>query len=433
MQPILWDKHDKRFGSLATGITHAKVPLPVTSASSIASLTVKQPLNVAWISEYPLEWMSDLPTAFRGLPRQHPASWMPVLLDEFRKVPQLKLHVCVLRKNVRQSQVFEQNGVSFHVLKVPPLLRAPSFFLVDTVVLKQELKRIQPDLVHAWGTERGAALVASRLGYPYLVTIQGLLTWYRELIPFSTHDRFATLLEKVGLRRARFVTTESTFTTGYLRQSFPHLTVIQAEHAPNPIFFQVQRRPQSAPVRFIAIGTLDFRKGSDLLMRGLNELTPDFPFELLVIGGSQGSIIDSLRPQLSAEFWRRVNFKVNLSPAEVAAELSTATIKVLPTRADTSPNAVKESVVAGVPAVASRIGGIPDYVFSGRNGILFPSGNLPALVDSLRNAVNHPLLGKGQVDASCLSETREYLSPVRMKQRFLEAYHRVLQRTPDTL
>jgi glycosyltransferase involved in cell wall biosynthesis len=391
-----------------------------------------QPLTIAWISEYPIEWMADLPEALRGLPKQHPATWMPVLLDEFRRVPELKLHVLALRNNVRQNHVFERGGVSFHVLKVPPMVRAPSFFFVDTIVLKRELQRIQPDLVHAWGTERGAALVASRLGYPYLVTIQGLLTWYRELIPFNTYDRFATLLEQVGLRRARFATTESTFAASYLRQRYPQLAVIQAEHAPNPLFFQVRRRPQTAPVRFIAVGTLDYRKGSDLVMRSLNALTPEFSFELLVIGGSGGAIINSLRPELSAEFWRRVTFKVNLSPGEVAEELSTATVKVMPTRADTSPNAVKESVVAGVPVVASRIGGIQDYVFPGRNGILFPSGNLSELVDSLRSAVNHPLFGRGQVDASCLSETREYLSPVKMKQRFLEAYHAVLLRQRGT-
>ena len=389
---------------------------------------VPQALKVAWISDYPIEWMADLPEPLRALPKQHAATWMPVLLDEFRRVPMLKIHVLVLRNNVRQNHVFERDGVTFHVLKVPRRLRAPSIFFVDTVLLKRELRRIQPDLVHAWGTERGAALVASRLGYPYLVTIQGLLTWYRELIPFGVYDRFATLLEQVGLRRARFVTTESTFAAGYLRQKYPRLAVMQAEHAPNPLFFQVCRRPQTAPVRFIAVGTLDYRKGSDLLMRGLNALTPEFSFELLVIGGSGGTIINSLRPELSAEFWRRITFKVNLSPGQVAEEMSMATIKVLPTRADTSPNAVKESVVAGVPVVASGIGGILDYVVPGKNGILFPSGNLPELVDSLRNAVNHPLFGRGEVDASCLSETREYLSPVRMKQRFLEAYHTALSR-----
>jgi len=383
-------------------------------------------LRVAWISEYPVEWMDDAPPELKQLPKQHPATWMPVLAGELRQVPEVELHVIALRNNIGEDICFERGGVKFHVLKVPRRLRAPSFFWVDTLCLRRGLKRIEPDLVHAWGTERGAALVASRLGYPYLVTIQGLLTWYRELIPLGAYDRFAMALEGAGLKRAQFVTTEASFSTDYLRRKHPHLTVMQAEHAPRRLFHSIQRRPQTNPPRFISIGTLDYRKGSDLLLRALSRLAPERPFEVTIIGGSSSPLVDSLRPQFSPDFWRRVQFKANLKPEEVAGELATATIKVLPTRADTSPNAVKEAVVAGVPVVASNIGGIPDYVHPGQNGLLFQSENLDGLVESLRTALGHPLFSQGQVDLSCLSKTREYLSPERMKERFMAAYRTVL-------
>jgi glycosyltransferase involved in cell wall biosynthesis len=97
----------------------------------------------------------------------------------------------------------------------------------------------------------------------------------------------------------------------------------------------------------------------------------------------------------------------------------------MPTRADTSPNAVKEAVVAGVPVVASTIGGIPDYVVPERNGLLFPPGDLEALVGQIRAASRHPLFGEGKVDAACLREQREYLSPARMAAGFLEAYRAI--------
>src|SRR5439155_24466784 len=64
----------------------------------------------------------------------------------------------------------------------------------------------------------------------------------------------------------------------------------------------------------------------------------------------------SFQRRLSPELWRRIEFKTNLSPAQVAAEMSLATILVLPTRADTSPNAVKEAVVAGLTALGLEIG-----------------------------------------------------------------------------
>ena len=95
---------------------------------------------------------------------------------------------------------------------------------------------------------------------------------------------------------------------------------------------------------------------------------------------------------------------------------------LLPTRADTSPNAVKEAVVAGVPVVASNVGGIPDYVTHGENGFLFESGDLAEFVAMIKAAAAHPLFSRGEVSPSSLALNRDYLSPTRMAQRFLDAY-----------
>jgi len=72
--------------------------------------------------------------------------------------------------------------------------------------------------------------------------------------------------------------------------------------------------------------------------------------------------------------------------AEVAEEMAQATMLLFPTRVDNSPNAVKEAVVRGLPVVASAVGGIPDYVSPGQNGLLFPAGNLGEFTQSIRAA-----------------------------------------------
>src|SRR5262249_44625771 len=153
----------------------------------------------------------------------------------------------------------------------------------------------------------------------------------------------------------------------------------------------VKRTPQTKPVRFISVGTFCHRKGSDLLLRALGILCADLPFEMLFVGEPDAQLIEGLKTSLPQSLWARVQFRGGLSPNEVAQELARATIAVLPTRADTSPNAVKEAVVAGVPVVATRIGGIPDYVFEGENGFLCPSEDVPALAQALRQAATHPL------------------------------------------
>jgi len=383
---------------------------------------VKNPLTVAWISDFPVEWLPDLPEPLRSLPRQHPATWQMVLLSEFEKNPAVRVHVVLMRRRIARSFSFERNGTTFHVLKAPASLRLISLFWLDKFLIQRVCQKINPDLVHAWGSERGAVLVAHRLGYPYVATVQGLLSWYREIGPLHPYERFAELLERRSFPRAPVITTESSFAVDYLKQRYRCRQVCQAEHAPNRAFHQVQRRPVAGPGQFISVGTLGHRKGTDLLFQALDRLRPEMPFKLTVICSPNPDYLNSLRPTVSGELWQRVEFKHHLLPAEIAGELATPTLLLMPTRADVSPNAVKEALVAGMPVVASRVGGIPDYVVHGKNGFMFPAGDLDGFVRAVKDACAHPLFGKGLVEPETLAQTRAYLSPERMARNFLNAY-----------
>src|SRR5262249_22018589 len=99
----------------------------------------------------------------------------------------------------------------------------------------------------------------------------------------------------------------------------------------------------------------------------------------------------------------------------------------LPTRADTSPNAVKEAAVAGVPVVATNVGGIPDYITPGENGLLCPPNVLAEFARNIHSACAHPLFSRGAVAPEALAKTRAYLSPERMAQNFLKAYQIALE------
>lgn len=388
-------------------------------------------MKVAWISDYPVEWMADLPEPLRAMPRRHPATWMPVLLEEFQKRRDLELHILVLRWEAPHDVTFQQGGTTFHVLKTRRGWRAPTLFWTDTRLIARRLREVRPDLVHAWGTERGGALVASRLDYPFVVTMQGLMEWYQKIVPVNAHDRFAAFLERLSLRRAQVVTTESNFAVNFLRERYPRLRVMQAEHAPNRLFHEIDRKPVRQPLRLITVGTFGFRKGGDVLLRALGRLTEDLSFELRVVGHVDATLMEALKPELPPGLWERVRFIPSLRPPEVAAELADATMAVLPTRADTSPNAVKEAAVAGVPVVSTRVGGVPDYIIHGENGLLCAPGDVEGLAATLKEGAKHPLFSHGRVSDAAFERARAYLSPETMARNFFEAYEAARGRTPE--
>ncbi len=387
----------------------------------------ERPLTVAWFSFFPVEWLSGMPEPVKRVPRQHPASWQRVLLTELEKRSDLRLHILVLRKHFERDLTLERNGVTFHLIKTPGGMRAPSLFWVDTFLIRRVLRTVQPDVVHAWGMEQGAALVANRLGYPHVATVQGLLSWYIQSTMKDWHTRLASRLEDYTLssRHTSLVTTEARFSVRYLRDRFPRLQVEQVEHAPDPAFHQVVRKPQISPVRFIFVGAFDYRKGGDLLVRALDTLRNEINFELIAVGKPKPDYLQTLQAATSPELWQRITFKDQLTHLDVAQELSAATLMICPTRADVSPNAVKEAVVAGVPVVGTEVGGIPDYVFSGRNGVLCVPDSLAGLVEAIRGACRHPQFSRGEVDAATLAQTRDYLSPQLMAQKFSTIYRRL--------
>ena len=390
----------------------ATLPVPMTNR-----------LKVAWITFFPVEWLPEAPDEIRSLPKGHPASWQRVLLRELQKDPSIELHIFAIRKSFPNNTTFSSGNATFYCLKAPGSLRAPTLFWIDTWILRPYMRRIQPDVVHAWGTEQGAGMVASRLGFPFVVTMQGILSWLGERVRLNRYEKLMSFLEGWVLPKAPRITVEAKFAVEYIRSKWGNRNTEQIEHAPDPVFSETERRNNGKPLRFLAMGGINELKGADLLLRCLANLSKSLAFELVCIGTSQTRLLKELQCQLPKEFFARVEFKSGLSAGEVAKEMSDATMLLYPTRGDTSPNSVKEAVVHGIPVVASRVGGIPDYVHESKNGVLFAPDHLDQFDHAVRRALNHPLFSKGIVAQDALIDSRRQLSTALMAKSFSQTYH----------
>lgn len=79
--------------------------------------------------------------------------------------------------------------------------------------------------------------------------------------------------------------------------------------------------------------------------------------------------------------------------AALAHALSSLDVLVVPSVwPENSPLVIREAFAAGIPVVASRIGGIPEIVEDGRNGLLFDPGSVEDLARVLNRLVEEPAL-----------------------------------------
>lgn len=159
-------------------------------------------------------------------------------------------------------------------------------------------------------------------------------------------------------------------------------------------------------VAAIMVARLDRLKGQDLLLRALAHLAPHEPrLKVVIVGdGPERDDLVGLAAQLGIA--DRVVF-TGLR-RDVPRLLAAADLGVLPSAHEGVPMSVIEQMAAGLPVVASAVGGLPDIVHDGEEGYLVPAGDLDVLTRRLGELVGDEELRRGFGKAARLRAERDY-------------------------
>jgi glycosyltransferase involved in cell wall biosynthesis len=174
--------------------------------------------------------------------------------------------------------------------------------------------------------------------------------------------------------------------------------------------------PADAPV-VGTVGRLNEVKNQDLLIRAFARVRSDVPAaRLLLVGdGPLRADLQGLAARLG------VGDAVHFAGYQSRPErfLGAMDVFALTSRIEGMPLAVLEAFAAGVPVVASRVGGVPEVVDSGNNGFVFEYGDETALVGRLLELLNGPELARHVGEAGRDSARSRYSAAV-----MAAAYHR---------
>lgn len=149
--------------------------------------------------------------------------------------------------------------------------------------------------------------------------------------------------------------------------------------------------PADAPL-IAVLSRLRPLKGIEYFLKAAAIIAPRFPnARFLLIG--DGPYREQLEQHVARlELGRRVIFMG--FRLDIPKLLSEITLSVLPSLSEGLSNALLESMAAGIPVVATRVGGNPELVEDGTTGLLVPTRDHQALAGAISLLLGNPDLAE---------------------------------------
>ncbi len=200
-------------------------------------------------------------------------------------------------------------------------------------------------------------------------------------LPKEGDGWFSLFLQRLVLRNASALLAFSRFTAGEVAKQLPGKPVAAVTLGSyRHLVGAVPDRARGNTVKFLFIGRLEPHKGLGVLARAFALARQRDPGISLTVAGG-GAIELSVRESLAASGARVVNHW--LPVPELVQLVKESDAVVLPYLAASQSGVASLALAAGLPIVASRVGGLPEQVRDGVNGLLFEPGNAAALAEKM--------------------------------------------------
>ena len=251
--------------------------------------------------------------------------------------------------------------------------------------LQAELDDFRPDIVHAvlFHARVAMATIPRRPGTGWLLTQA-----YDHTLRLTAHPRIRERLDRWSGRRFDYVVAISDSVHQFLLREYgyPAAKVVRI----SPGWEGVPLPPTSSNGDPTVVCVAKFRpeKGHAVLLAAFDLVRRQVPQARLRLVGD-GELEAELKADVAS---RGLNGSVEFVGAvpQIWPVLASAHVFALPSLSEAFGIAAVEAMAAGVPVVASEVGGLPEIVTPGVTGELFPPGDHEALASHLIRLLRSP-------------------------------------------
>jgi glycosyltransferase involved in cell wall biosynthesis len=317
-------------------------------------------------------------------------------------VPPFEIHVISCTQQPMYAPEKLASNIWFHSVHVSKWGWLRTGYQGCVRAVRKKLKEIQPDLVHAQGTERDCALSAILSPYPRLLTIHGNLRLIKKQVGFKLFSAmwFQSFLEGFAVPRFDGVICITNYTREVVEHEVPKTWVVP--NAVDPTFLELGEKRMGrrhgsdsveinnsgfksqvglpgrcfasvtagldSPPVILVVANVNERKNQNAFLCALDPLAEKMSFKVRFFGGCGASdYAREFRELIESRPW--CHYGGMLGREELRTQFEQATMLALPTHEDNCPMVVLEAMASGVAVMASKVGGVPDLIDGVRTGL----------------------------------------------------------------
>lgn len=352
-------------------------------------------------------------------------AWVSALLADFEKKGAHQIVIATTAPVKERIRLENEHGTVFYALPDDHPINYNENKRSNIEQWRKLIKDEAPDLIQVWGTEftHGLCALREKGDIPAVIYMQGILDaiarYYcagifeseirqsitlRDILKrdsiLQQQQRYKlnAIKEQEMLQRAGHFISENNWCDSHVKAVAPDST---AHHCPlsiNSAFTKYSWDINSIERYSIMCTASGYPlKGLHIMLRALALLKKKFPRVKLYIPGtkviSDGSLLWLLRKRGYTKYIEKlikdlgvadnIIWLGSLPQEDLALQLSKTHVFALTSALENHSSSLKEAMMVGVPSVASVVGGIPEYIQNGRNGLLYRFEEYELLADHI--------------------------------------------------
>lgn len=222
---------------------------------------------------------------------------------------------------------------------------------------------------------------------------------------YQRQGKFGQRVIRTGLHRSHKLIAVSEVSAQRLRELLPDADIVMIPNGIKTQDFAPIARTHDGYVRLLFVGGMGKGKGERDLIRALQLVAPHAPQLRVSLLGHGAESLLSLINECGVQ--AQVEHLGPVPHAERARFFRRADIFVLPSYGEGMPMSVLEAMAAGLPVIATNVGGIPELITHYAEGFLLVPGNIQELAEGIALLVNDSQL-RAQMGQRALAKVRQF-------------------------